>query len=328
MSTALPHPSPLLRGVLYALLTGLMWGLVFVAPAMLPEYPPLALALGRYVAFGAVAALLALADRRRLAALSRADWVEATKLALVGNLLYYLMLAGAIQRAGVPIVSVVIGTLPVVIAVCANWHERALPWRRLAPSLLLIGAGLALVNQAELARLDGDARAGGWGHASGTALALGALAAWTWYPIRNARWLQRHRGLSASTWTTAQGLATGALALAGTLALGAGQALVGGGAAAFGLGPRPALFVGLLLAMGLLASWAGTLLWSKAAQLLPTSLAGQLIVFETLSALAYGYAWRGQGPSAGAAGGIALLTAGVVIGVRAFQRHAPTPGAS
>ena len=325
----MPHPtsSELLRGVLYAALTGLMWGLVFVAPAMLPDYPPVALALGRYVAFGAVAALLALGDRRRLAALSRADWLEATQLALVGNLLYYLMLSAAIQRAGVPVVSAIIGTLPVVIAVCANGRERTLPWRRLAPSLLLIGGGIALLNQAELAHVRQGAQAIGWPYASGLALALGALAAWTWYPIRNARWLQRHRHLSASTWTTAQGLATGALALLGTLALAVWQTAAGNGAG-LGLGPRPVVFVGLALAMGLLASWAGTLLWSKAAQWLPTSLAGQLIVFETLSALAYGYAWRGQWPSAPAAAGIALLTAGVVLGVRAFQRHAARAGAA
>jgi hypothetical protein len=54
-------------------------------------------------------------------------------------------------------------------------------------------------------------------------------------------------------------------------------------------------------AIGLAASWLGTLLWNQASRLLPTSLVGQLIVFETLSALAYGFAWRGEPPSGGAA---------------------------
>ena len=54
-------------------------------------------------------------------------------------------------------------------------------------------------------------------------------------------------------------------------------------------------------------------------QLLPTALAGQLIVFETLSALAMGFAWRGEWPPAGSWLGIALLVAGVVLGVRAFS---------
>lgn len=310
----------LIQGVAYALAAGLMWGLVFVAPALLPDYPPPALAFGRYLAFGLVALLLALPDRARLAALSRADWVEAFKLALVGNIVYYLFLSAGIQAAGVPLASVIIGALPVVITVCANWHERALPWARLAPSLGLMVAGIALVNRSEMARVAaGEAGA----YALGAALTLVAVAAWTWYPIRNARWLQRHAGLSATTWTTAQGLATLPLAVLGWLAYllwppGAAAAATG----LAGLGPRPGLFLLLMLAMGLFASWLGTLAWSRASKRLPTSLSGQLIVFETLAALAYGFWHRGQGPDIGTGAGIALLVAGVVLGVRAFQRQA------
>jgi len=308
--------SDLFAGVAYALAAGLMWGLVFVAPALLPDYPPPALAFGRYLAFGVVALLLALPDRARLSALSRADWVEAFKLTLVGNIVYYLFLSAGIQAAGVPLASVIIGALPVVIAVCANWHERALPWARLAPSLGLIGAGIALVNRSEMGRVaEGEAGA----YALGAALTGVAVAAWTWYPIRNARWLQRHPGLSATTWTTAQGLATLPLAALGWI----GYLLWPSGAATgwAGLGPRPGLFLLLMGAMGLFASWLGTLAWSRASKRLPTSLSGQLIVFETLAALAYGFWHRGQGPDAGTGAGIALLVAGVVLGVRAFQRQ-------
>ena len=98
---------------------------------------------------------------------------------------------------------------------------------------------------------------------------------------------------------------------------------IGGGVFDWPLGPRPALFVSLMLAIGLLASWLGTLCWNRASQLLPTSLAGQLIVFETLSALAMGFAWRGQWPAPGTWAGVALLVTGVVLGVRAFRPRAP-----
>ena len=90
----------------------------------------------------------------------RADWREALRLALVGNIVYYLFLASAIQRAGSPLPTMIIGTLPVVIAVTSNLRDHArdgrLPWARLAPSLVLIGAGIALVNRAELDRLAAD----------------------------------------------------------------------------------------------------------------------------------------------------------------------------
>jgi len=310
----------LIRGVAYALAAGLMWGLVFVAPALLPDYPPAALAFGRYIAFGAVALLLAWPDRSRLAALRRADWVEAFKLSLVGNILYYLFLSAGIQAAGVPLASVLIGTLPVVIAVCANWHDRSLPWARLMPSLGLIAGGIACVNQSEMARLGGGE---GSAYGLGAALTVVAVAAWTWYPIRNARWLKAHPGLSPTTWTTAQGLTTLPLAALGWLVWGLWQGRLPGHSWWMGLGAQPGRFVLLMLAMGLFASWAGTLAWSRASKLLPTSLTGQLIVFETLSALAYGFLHRGQWPGWLTGAGIGLLMGGVMMGVRAFQRPAP-----
>lgn len=296
-----------------------MWGLVFVAPAMLPEYSPAALAFGRYIAFGVIALVLALPDRRRLAALTRRDWVQAFKLALVGNIIYYLFLSAAIQRGGVPLASVLIGTLPVVIAVCANWHQRSLPWARLLPSLVLMAVGIGLVNESELALLQaGDGSA----YALGAGLALVAVAAWTWYPIQNAYWLQTHPALSATTWTTAQGVATLPLALAGWLVYGAVQGFLAPQQGWFmGLGPRPLAYVGLMLAMGLFASWAGTLAWSRASKLLPTALTGQLIVFETLAALSYGFLHRGAWPDGAAALGIGLLVGGVAVGVQAFHAN-------
>ena len=95
-------------------------GLVFVGPLLLPEYPAALQSVARYLAFGLIALPLAWLDRRALRQLGRADWIEALKLAAIGNLLYYLCLASAIQRAGGPVPTMIIGTLPVVIAVSAN----------------------------------------------------------------------------------------------------------------------------------------------------------------------------------------------------------------
>ena len=119
-------------GIIYALIAGMMWGLVFVSPLLLPEYPAALQSVGRYLAFGLIALPLAWLDRRRLSQLSHADWKEAVKLAAVGNLLYYLCLASAIQRAGGPLPTMIIGTLPVVIAITANRRnvvrDGKLPW--------------------------------------------------------------------------------------------------------------------------------------------------------------------------------------------------------
>lgn len=313
------HRQQLITGTLYALAAGLMWGLVFVAPTMLAEYPAALLTMGRYLAFGLIALPLAWLDRTRLAELTRADWLEALKLAAIGNLLYYACLAAAIQRAGGPLPTMIIGTLPVVIAISANLrdHQRdgRLPWLRLLPSLGLIGAGLALVNQVELQALRADPAADTGRYAMGALLAVGAVACWTWYPLRNADWLRDHPGRSPSTWATAQGIATLPLAAAG-YALFWAWSHAGGNPFPMPFGPEPLRFLGLMLAIGLLASWLGTLCWNEASQRLPTSLVGQLIVFETLAALAYAFAWRGRWPEPATALGMALLVAGVMLALR------------
>ncbi|MCU7374302.1 DMT family transporter [Paucibacter sp. O1-1] len=309
-------------GTMFALAAGLMWGLVFVAPLMLPDYPAALLTVGRYLAFGLIALPLAAIDWRDLRALTRSDWLEAAKLSAIGNFLYYLCLSAAIQRAGGPLPTVIIGTLPVVIAICSNLRDHRrdghLPWARLAPSLLLIASGIALVNQVELAQLSAQGSAEQLRrYAEGGLLAVAAVACWTWYPIRNADWLRAHKDRSPRAWATAQGLVTLPMALAGLALLPLLQAS-GLLAAEFALplGPRPWAFVGLMLAVGLCASWLGTLCWNEASQRLPTSLVGQLIVFETLAALAYAFMLRGEPPQALTLAGIVLLVAGVIWALR------------
>ena len=307
-------------GTLFALAAGLMWGLVFVGPLLLPEYPAALQSFGRYLAFGLIALPLAWFDRATLKTLTRADWIEAAKLALVGNIVYYLFLASAIQRAGGPLPTMIIGTLPVVIAVTSNLRDHArdgrLRWRALAPSLLLIGAGISCVNHAELAALRADPQADPERYAFGALLAVGAVVCWTWYPIRNADWLRAHPDRHPRGWATAQGVATLPLALLGFLAWWGWRALQPGDFA-LPLGPRPGIFVGLMFAIGLFASWLGTLCWNEASQRLPTTLAGQLIVFETLSALAYAFVLRGRWPEPLTLAGIMLLVAGVAWALRA-----------
>jgi drug/metabolite transporter (DMT)-like permease len=318
-----------LTGTLFALAAGLMWGLVFVAPLLLPEYPPALLSVGRYLAFGLIALPLALLDRASLRELSRADWIEAAKLALVGNLVYYLCLAAAIQRAGGPLPTMIIGTLPVVIAITANLRDARrdgrLPWLKLAPSLLLIAAGIALVNHAEREHLERAPAADLGRYAMGALLAVGAVACWTWYPIRNADWLRAHPDRSSRVWATAQGVATlplAALGLAGVSAWFAAD----GNPFALPFGPTPQRFVLLMLAIGLFASWLGTLCWNEASQRLPTALAGQLIVFETAAALAYAFVLRAAMPPMATLAGIALLLGGVAWALRV--KPEPLPEAS
>lgn len=87
-------------------------------------------------------------------------------------------------------------------------------------------------------------------------------------------------------WATAQALVTLPVSLAGYL-IACGW--LHGQHADFPLpfGPRPAVFVTLMLAIAIFCSWVGAWCWNVASQRLPTVILGPLIVFETLAGLLY-----------------------------------------
>ncbi len=310
-------------GIAAAIAAGLCWGLVFVAPLMLAQYPPHILAFGRYLAFGLIALPLAAFSMPALKRLSRADWWYAVRLSLVGNIIYYCALASAIQLAGAPAIGALIGTLPIVIAIASNRGAEKRPWSQLAGSLLLIAAGLGLLNYQELALQSAD-QTGSTPFFLGLAIGLIALVSWTWYPIKNTQWLKANPQHNSKTWATAQGLTTLPLAAIGYLfsaGLPAGFASTGDVAHfTWPLGPTPGYFIGMMLLLGLTASWLGTVFWNFASNNVPATLSGQLIVFETLAALAFAYSLRGHFPDAVSLLGIGLLVLGVVVGIRSINR--------
>ena len=308
----------MISGVLYALLAGLMWGLIFVGPLIVPEYPAVLQSMGRYLALGLIALPLAWLGRVRLRQLSAKDWLTALALTMMGNLIYYVCLASAIQRTGAPVSTMIIGTLPVVIPVFANLlysqRDGRLSWLRLAPALLLIGIGLLCVNIAELNQ--GLPDFSGWRYGSGIALALVSVVCWAWYALRNARWLRENPEKHPMMWATAQALVTLPVSLLGYLVA---CFWLHGKMPGFALpfGPRPAVFVGLMVAIAVLCSWVGALCWNIASQRLPTVILGPLIVFETLAGLLYTFILRQTLPPVLTLSGIALLVIGVVVAVRA-----------
>ncbi len=149
----------MLLGALAGVLAGALWGLTFVAPLVADPYTPFDLTVARYLAFGAVSgALLAPGGFAAVRRLPRRDLALLALLGFAGNVGYYLLMALAVPLAGSAVVALVIGCLPVVMAVLGNAGPGRVPARRLAPPLLVLGAGLLVVNGAALA----EARAA-WG---------------------------------------------------------------------------------------------------------------------------------------------------------------------
>jgi len=285
-------------GIGAGITAGAFWGLVFLAPELVPGFSPLQLSAGRYLAYGIVAAILiARAWPRLRQRLSWSDWRGLAWLSLAGNIVYYLFLARAVQLGGVAMTSIVIGLLPITVTLAGSREQGAVPLRRLAPSLLLGGGGLACISWDSLSSLEG-------GSGIGLLCAIGALLSWTFYAVANRRWLARLEGISANEWSLLVGVMTGAQAL--LLAL---PAFPGGAAHT---GPEWLQFLGVVTAVGIFCSVVGNALWNYASRALPMALMGQMIVFETVFASLYGFLWEARWPSGLEAAALVLLLAGVV----------------
>ncbi len=301
-----------LLGVGCGVAAGALWGLVFLAPELAADFTPLQLAAGRYLAYGVIAAAL-LAPRWRSvsSAVGRREWIALSWLSLLGNTLYYVLLASAVQMGGVAMTSVVIGFLPVAVTVIGARDHGAVPLRRLIPSLLLSAAGVICIAWQSMAAAAPGAETRAL---VGLACAIGALAAWTAYAVWNGRWLARTPHLSAHDWSLLTGLATGAQAL--VLAIPA--ALIGAGAHA----PADwARFTAVSAGVAIFASIVGNAFWNRASRLLPGTLIGQMILFETLFALLYGFLWEQRWPTTAELTAITLMIASVVTCVSAHRQR-------
>jgi drug/metabolite transporter (DMT)-like permease len=280
---------------------GALWGLVFLAPELVRTFGPLELAIGRYLGYGLIAAALLLPRWRTLEPpLNRRDWLALGWLAAAGNTLYYVLLSAAVQKGGIAMTSLVIGFLPVAVTIIGSRDLGAVPLRRLAPSLLLCAAGALCIGWQAL---DGGAAPAGQ-RLVALLCAIGALVSWTAFAIGNSRCLARLPLVSPQDWNLLTGLVTGAQAVAlAPLALWLGLFRHEAGAWI--------PFATVSVAVALLASIAGNALWNRMSRLLPLTLSGQMILFETLFALLYGFAWEARLPTLPELAAFLLLIAGV-----------------
>jgi len=300
------HRGVSLPGIACGMGAGALWGLVFLAPELAGMFRPLELTIGRYLAYGLMAlAMVAPRLPRLMRQISWPGLVALLWLSLAGNTVYYFLLSAAVQMGGIAMTSLIIGFLPVAVTIIGSRDHDAVPLIRLAPSLLLCaGGGLCIGWQA--------AAQAGVGQLVGMAAAVGALICWTAYAVGNARWLVRLHTISAQDWNLLIGVMTGAQALCLVpVALMVGIAPHGGadwvrfGAVSFGV--------------ALLASIAGNALWNRMSRLLPLTLVGQMILFETLFALLYGFVWEGRWPTRYEVGAFALLVASITACLAAHR---------
>ncbi|WFU80170.1 DMT family transporter [Bradyrhizobium sp. CIAT3101] len=309
--------STLITGIACGAAAGAFWGFAFLGPAMVADFAPVQLAMGRYLIFGAVSAALILPRWRDIAGrLGWSDCITLAWLGLAGNTLYYVLMASAVQLGGIAMTSLVIGFLPVAVTVIGSNAERAVPISRLAPSLLLCSAGAVCIGLQALALPPSTSLLQ---QGAGLLCAVGALVCWTSYAIGNSRALARLKDVSAHDWNLLTGVATGL------------QGLVLIPCLAFIDTEHDAMawmrFVAVSAGVAILASIVGNAFWNRMSRLLPLTLAGQMILFETLFALLYGLAWEHRLPTTLETAAFCFVVLSVITCVHAHREPATTSSA-
>lgn len=305
--------SPRFWGVASGMAAGAMWGTVFLAPKVAPEASPLLLSAGRYLAYGLIAALL-IAPRWKkvVAGLDWRAWRALAWLSLTGNVVYFIFLVVSVHLAGVAASALIVGMVPIVVALWGLRDAKSPPLSRVGPPIAVAALAVGLIGWESLTQTQVGAADMGQ-TLIGLGCALAALVSWSIFAIGNSRWMGHLPSVAAHDWSLLSGVVTGGFALL----LAVPAALT-----------SPALdqdvlvgLIGVSLGVAVFASIIGNAFWNQASRLLPLTMLGQMIVFETLFAFIYGFIWEQRGPSLIELLAIALMITSVIWCVRA---HRPT----
>lgn len=299
-----------LAGVGCGLAAGALWGVAFLAPKFAPDASPMLLSAGRYLAYGLIAAAL-LAPRWRAvtAGLDSRAWRALAWLSLTGNIVYYLFLVVSVHFAGVAASALIVGMVPVLVAVWGLKDPDAPALSKVGPPILLAAIAVVLIGWESLSReaVERDAAQ----VLIGLACAVAALLSWSAFAIGNSRWMARLPHVSGHDWSLLTGVVTGGFALL--------LVLPAAGEMASQTGGEWARLAAASLGVAVFASIVGNAFWNQASRLLPLSMLGQMIVFETLFAFLYGYLWEGRGPTLIEVVAMGLMMVSVVWCVRAHR---------
>lgn len=299
-------------GIIYALIADVIWGLAFIIPKLLPSYSAVEITCGRYFVYGIFSIVIWLCRQKNILThnYSNKIWSHALLFAFCGNVGYYLFLVLAIQLAGVTISTLIIGMLPITVSLYGNWLFREFSFKKVLTPVLLVFCGIIIINSYKLQGNDAL-----YDNILGLFCGLVALSLWTWYGVANARFLKENPQISSKDWSTITGIATFLLLpffLVVTSLMSFHSFYT---SHLFQRDESNGYFWLGSIALGFLCSWGATVFWNKASNILPTALAGQLIVGEMIFGLLYGYIFEHRLPYYFEFVGIIIIIGGVFYGI-------------
>ncbi|WP_338472939.1 DMT family transporter [Niallia sp. XMNu-256] len=304
-------------GVMFGMIAGAAWGLAFLIPNVLSSFSSLEITLGRYLMYGLYSLLLFLIYKKNPLHIPSRVWSKALLYAFTGNIGYFFFLVLGIKYAGATITTLIIGTLPIVISFVGNLLNKEFPFKIMMIPACLILIGIFLLYSSE----QGDVSSITGSKSSllfGFLCCFIALALWTWYGISNANFLKKETEVSPDLFSTIVGVQTLTLVLIVLLISKlTNQQLIGN------LLVKDSFvhyLVGIIL-LGIIASWVATWAWNQTSIRLTVSMAGMMIVFETIFGLLYTYFYYTTFPSILEWISIFFILLGVTFGIWRINKY-------
>jgi drug/metabolite transporter (DMT)-like permease len=306
----------MVKSFFYAVVALALWGLVFVLPLFVPKFSVWEIVIGRYLVYGCLSVPLFLYHGKGKKVYSFVIWRSAFIYSFAVFLLYYILLIFSIRLVGITVCSLIISLLPIVIPVCGNLIQREFPFSVLKWPLIVMGIGLVITNFYQFYMDTSNSNITVGQKLLGIGLIIICLVIWTWYTIVNARLLKSNPSISPNMWSLLIGISAFIQVIIcffiifffkkSSLAIFNHQVSFN----------ETLSFIAVIVILGILATWIPMVLWNKVSFSLPIPLLGQMMIFESIFAIIYGYCYQLKVPSMWEVLGMVVMFVGIMLGVK------------
>lgn len=283
-------------GIFYSLLACFYWGIVFVIPSMLGNFPDLDIVLTRYSVFG-ICSLITVFYRRSniFKTVPFSLWKTSTLWAFLINIVYYFGIAQAVRYSGSAVTVIIAGLAPIAILFYSNLKKKVLSYPFLLSMSGIIVIGIILSNISEF---QSDSSSSLLLYLFGLGCVTVATSIWAGYIICNHDFLERHPQISPDTWCHMLGISSLIICLP-LIILGDCSGVTHVAQDFLFHTPLSERFLFILLcsAMGIFSSSRAIAAWNKASLHLSTALLGALLIFEPIFGWILSYVYKQEIPT-------------------------------
>lgn len=308
-------------GIILGIIATSLWGMVFLVPAIGGDFTPIFICFARYVAYGLISAVFMLPFLGSIRGkIKRRDIFTLIKLALTGNIIYYFCVAFAVQHVGVAPTSLIVGLVPVSSLLFSKKDKQSATFKELMGPLILIMLGLIFINADVFTAINSDKSLGH--KLAGILSAFVALFSWTWFAADNAYFLKNNSRYTSNEWSALFGFITGVVMFTIGVVLHFLGVPVTTSEISSVMPDTWKTFLLVILCISLGSSFLGNSLWNASSKRLPLTLVSQLIIFETISALIYGFIYYHRLPRILEVLAVVMLISGVLWSIRRHRKVA------